>query len=234
LIPEAHVNGLSGCNLTALTCKSSSAIFKALSLSLIMGQKYKVFTDKGLIHINESPKINIPIADIDHIENYESFCTLLESNEIQIVCDKVEEMFTRLFRDFQRIDAAGGLVINEKRVLMIQRFGFWDLPKGKREDGEKVALCAVREVQEECGITADLTIIKSLEPTYHVYEYKGVSVLKKTHWFHMETLFSKPLIPQVEEDITECLWVQFEDIESYLISAFPLIRSLIRDFVNDN
>lgn len=199
-----------------------------------MGQKYKVFTDKGLIHINESPKINIPVADIDYIKNYESFCKLVESNEIQIVCDEVEEMFTRLFEDFQRIDAAGGLVINEKRVLMIKRFGFWDLPKGKREDGEKVALCAVREVQEECGLTDNLTIIKALEPTYHVYEYKGVSVLKKTHWFHMETVFSKELIPQVEEGITECSWVQLEDIETYLISAFPLIRSLITDFINDN
>ena len=199
-----------------------------------MGQKYKVFTDKGLIHINESPKINIPVADINYIENYESFCNLVESNEIQIVCDEVEEMFTRLFRDFQRIDASGGLVINEKRVLMIKRFGFWDLPKGKREDGEKVALCAVREVQEECGLTDNLTIIKELEPTYHVYDYKGVSVLKKTHWFHMETVFSKELIPQMEEGITECSWVQLEDIETYLISAFPLIRSLITDFINDN
>lgn len=199
-----------------------------------MGQKYKVFTDKALIHINESPKINIPVADIDYIENYESFCKFVESNEIQIVCDEVEEMFTRLFRDFQRIDAAGGLVINKKRVLMIKRFGFWDLPKGKREDGEKVALCAVREVQEECGLTDNLTIIKELEPTYHVYEYKGVSVLKKTHWFHMETVFSKELIPQMEEGITECSWVQLEDIETYLISAFPLIRSLITDFINDN
>ena len=84
------------------------------------------------------------------------------------------------------------------------------------------------------GSIGALLIMMLLSILCSQYEYKGVSVLKKTHWFHMETLFSKPLIPQVEEDITECLWVQFEDIESYLISAFPLIRSLIRDFVNDN
>lgn len=234
MIPEAHVNGLSGCNLTALTCKSSSAIFKALSLSLIMGQKYKVFTDKGLIHINESPKKNIPITDIEYIKNYESFCTLIDSKEIQIVCGEVEERFNQLFRNFQRIEAAGGLVINDGKVLMIKRFGFWDLPKGKREEGEEEALCAVREVQEECGVTDDLTIIKELEPTFHIYEYKGVSVLKKTHWFHMETTFTKELIPQLEEDITECSWIYLGDIESYLVSAFPLIRSLLRDFINDN
>ena len=199
-----------------------------------MGQKYKVFTDKGLIHINESPKKNIPITDIEYIKNYESFCALIDSKEIQIVCGEVEERFNQLFRNFQRIEAAGGLVINDCKVLMIKRFGFWDLPKGKREEGEEEALCAVREVQEECGVTDDLTIIKELEPTFHIYEYKGVSVLKKTHWFHMETTFTKELIPQLEEDITECSWIYLGDIESYLVSAFPLIRSLLRDFINDN
>jgi 8-oxo-dGTP pyrophosphatase MutT (NUDIX family) len=199
-----------------------------------MGQKYKVFTDKGLIHINESPKKNIPITDIEYIKNYESFCALIDSKEIQIVCGEVEERFNQLFRNFQRIEAAGGLVINDGKVLMIKRFGFWDLPKGKREEGEEEALCAVREVQEECGVTDDLTIIKELEPTFHIYEYKGVSVLKKTHWFHMETTFTKELIPQLEEDITECSWIYLGDIESYLVSAFPLIRSLLRDFINDN
>ncbi len=199
-----------------------------------MGQKYKVFTDKGLIHINESPKKNIPIRDIEFIKNYESFCKLIESNEIQIVCDEIEESFNCLFRNFQRIEAAGGLVINDGRILLIKRFGFWDLPKGKREDGEDAAMCAVREVQEECGLTDDLTILKSLEPTFHVYEFNGVSILKKTHWFHMDTLFSKELIPQVEEDITECSWIHLKDAETYLLSAFPLIRSLITDFINDN
>ena len=199
-----------------------------------MGQKYKVFTDKGLIHINESPKKNIPITDIEYIKNYESFCALIDSKEIQIVCGEVEERFNQLFRNFQRIEAAGGLVINDGKVLMIKRFGFWDLPKGKREEGEEEALCAVREVQEEFGVTDDLTIIKELEPTFHIYEYKGVSVLKKTHWFHMETTFTKELIPQLEEDITECSWIYLGDIESYLVSAFPLIRSLLRDFINDN
>ena len=32
---------------------------------------------------------------------------------------------------------------------MINRFGYWDLPKGKLEIGENPNECAVREVQEE-------------------------------------------------------------------------------------
>ncbi|MBT5932049.1 MAG: NUDIX domain-containing protein [Flavobacteriales bacterium] len=199
-----------------------------------MRQKYKVFTDKGVIHVNESSKKNIPIVDVEIIENYQAFCELIAKENIQIVSNDIEVKFNDLFCNFQRIEAAGGVVLNDDKVLMIKRFGFWDFPKGKREEGEEVDLCAIREVQEECGITDDLQIVKKLESTYHVYQYKGVSILKKTHWFHMNTSFSKKLIPQIEEDITECSWIHMGQLESYLVSAFPLIRSLSRDFINVN
>ena len=32
--------------------------------------------------------------------------------------------------------------MNGDKVLMIKRFGFWDLPKGKEKKGEEVDLCA--------------------------------------------------------------------------------------------
>ena len=51
------------------------------------------------------------------------------------------------------IIAAGGLVLNEKNeLLMIFRRGFWDLPKGKVDEGETLEQCAVREVKEETGL----------------------------------------------------------------------------------
>lgn len=187
-----------------------------------------------MIHINESSKKNIPIIDVEIIENYQAFCGLIAKENIQIVSNDIKFTFNNLFYNFHRIEAAGGVVMNGDKVLMIKRFGFWDFPKGKREEGEEVDLCAIREVQEECGITDDLQIVKKLDSTYHVYEYKGVSILKKTHWFHMKTSFSKKLIPQIEEDITECSWIHIGKIESYLASAFPLIRSLSRDFINVN
>ena len=52
------------------------------------------------------------------------------------------------------IEAAGGLVINRKgEYLFIYRNDKWDLPKGKLEKGERKRQGAVREVEEECGIT---------------------------------------------------------------------------------
>ena len=53
----------------------------------------------------------------------------------------------------KQILAAGGLVTNAQgEILWIFRRGFWDLPKGKLDDGETIQSCAIREVEEETGI----------------------------------------------------------------------------------
>jgi 8-oxo-dGTP pyrophosphatase MutT (NUDIX family) len=39
---------------------------------------------------------------------------------------------------------------------MILRLGKWDLPKGKMEKNEEPMICAIREVEEECGIKAKI------------------------------------------------------------------------------
>ena len=65
------------------------------------------------------------------------------------------------------IIAAGGLVENEKgEILMMFRRGFWDLPKGKLDEGESIETCAVREVQEETGLQ-NVQLIYFLCKTYH-------------------------------------------------------------------
>ena len=49
--------------------------------------------------------------------------------------------------------AAGGVVLREGKVLVVQRprYGDWSLPKGKREAGESLRETALREVREETG-----------------------------------------------------------------------------------
>ncbi|MDB4195885.1 NUDIX domain-containing protein, partial [Flavobacteriales bacterium] len=59
-----------------------------------------------------------------------------------------------LEKRFRIVEAGGGLVVNEKdEVLFIFRKGKWDIPKGKLEKREKIKHGAIREVEEECGIT---------------------------------------------------------------------------------
>ena len=124
---------------------------------------------------------------------------------------------------FKYIEAAGGLVINERdEVLLIERNGIWDLPKGKVEPDEQVEQAAMREVEEECGIK-NLSLESKITNTYHTYTIRDEIVLKKTYWYLMRYSGSDLLIPQVEEGITVALWVNSEEIPNYLQNTYPSI-----------
>ena len=126
------------------------------------------------------------------------------------------------------IHAAGGLVENEKgEILFMYRRDKWDLPKGKLDEGETLAQCAVREVQEETGIS-QLELKEFLLVTEHIYEERGVSVLKKSHWWLMKTSSTQPLTPQREEDITELKWIGAKDFHIVLSNTYPAIIEVLK------
>ena len=115
---------------------------------------------------------------------------------------------------------------NSNQLLMIFRNGKWDLPKGKLEVGENIKECAIREVQEECGASG-LRIINALQDTYHIYEINGIKILKRTYWFSMHTDSKCSLEPQIEEGITEVVWVDKEQIAEKLNNSFRNIKELL-------
>lgn len=131
------------------------------------------------------------------------------------------------------IEAAGGMVMNQSGdLLMMKRRGFWDMPKGKLDEGESIEECAVREVSEETGLHK-LTIVKKLQTTYHTYLYKGAEAIKPSHWFLMSHVGDEELIPQTEEDITEIRWVNKEEARSLVDQAYPSIAEMIdRYYIN--
>ena len=92
-------------------------------------------------------------------------------------------------------------------MLFIFRNGVWDLPKGKVDKHETTHEAAIREVEEECGIS-HLQMVKKLPSTYHIYQspYKktmGKWILKETYWYEMKYVGHDEGIPQEEENITE-------------------------------
>lgn len=147
-----------------------------------------------------------------------------------VVCadsSNIETTFHAICSAFTQINAAGGVVENEKgQYLLIYRNGMWDLPKGKQEDGEDIALTALREVEEECGISG-LEQKELLCITRHTYRMNGEFILKHTYWYKMVHRGEDDLVPQREEGIEEVKWVNKEDLAEYMQNTYPSIKEVI-------
>ena len=72
--------------------------------------------------------------------------------------------------------------------------------------GETIEECAIREVEEECGISG-LSIISEAFSTFHLYNEKGKTIVKESVWYKMRSTDKSELVPQTEEDILEARWV---------------------------
>ncbi len=149
--------------------------------------------------------------------------------KIYIQSENLKKLLTTFKTRFRVIEAAGGLVRNTKgEYLFILRNGKWDLPKGKREKGETIKQCALREVKEECGIKG-LKIIKELNTTYHTYFLEEKEVLKPTYWFEMQCPEISKLTPQTEEGITKVKWFKKENLKTVLKNTYPSIIDVISE-----
>lgn len=141
-----------------------------------------------------------------------------------------EQEWNAYLEDKLIIEAAGGMVFNSKgELLMMFRRGLWDMPKGKLDEGETIEACALREVEEETGIS-NLMLNGKLQTTYHTYPFQGKTVLKPSHWFKMECTGTEDLVPQTEEDITELRWVDKVEAAELANEAFPSIREMIEKY----
>ena len=122
--------------------------------------------------------------------------------------------------------AGGGLVYNKKgEVLFIFRNGKWDLPKGGIEKHEEIEDTAMREVEEETGVSG-LKITNKLQKTYHIFKRNGTYRLKITHWFEMKTSFDGKLQGQLEEGIEKVAWLNPEQIKEALTNSYDNIKLL--------
>jgi 8-oxo-dGTP pyrophosphatase MutT (NUDIX family) len=136
------------------------------------------------------------------------------------------------FKDYDLIEAAGGLVQKNNKYLFIKRNGIWDIPKGKLEEGEDVEAAAIREIEEECGLDQPI-IERHLINTWHTYPLKGRKILKKTYWYLLTAKEdNKELIPQLEEGITEVKYLSLDNLEEVKANTFTSILEVIDTIVN--
>lgn len=114
--------------------------------------------------------------------------------------------------------SAGGIVFKKDgrgwKVLMVKnRRGAWTFPKGRVEEEENLEEAALREVEEETGIKAEIErYVGSVEYTYHKGE--GIVVDKKVHFFIMKYISGDPK-PDGVENIS-VRWFDLHKVKDYM------------------
>jgi len=193
-------------------------------------QMYKVFVNDCPIILTDDKKIStnykrLIFENVNVLEIVKQMLNL-DLTGICLVCNDLELCWNAFKDNFKIQKAAGGKVFNSiKEVLFIYRFNKWDLPKGKLEKGESIEQCAIREVEEECGIS-NLMIENKLETTYHIFERKGKIIFKITYWFLMSTKYSGMLKPQIEEGIDQVVFKNQQSAKQALENTYENIKLL--------
>jgi len=195
---------------------------------------YKVHFENRFIMISPEP---------DRIQKYSLFHKFYATSELyKLIAEFQADTSTesvnvygtnikhiwKIFRIyFTEVGAAGGLVRHTSgKYLFIEKKGKLDLPKGHIEPGEEPESCALREVEEECGIKGH-SIVKPLQPSYHTYSWEGISYLKKTSWFLMEYNGIMVTKPQSSEGITKVEWLSPDELSMIKRDAWLSLMDVI-------
>ena len=192
-----------------------------LSKKIILQTKTQHIDNQNIKFIDSLTKTQI-------LDIFESFI-VSEIDLLTFESDSIDKGFDKLKKTFKLIYAAGGLIENNNKYLFIFRLKKWDLPKGKLDMGESPEEAAIRECEEECGITK-LTILNELPSTYHIYKYKGSFAIKKIFWYTMSTKYNGILVPQIEEKIEKVEWFDKTQILDIVIpNTYPAILDVINN-----
>ena len=191
---------------------------------IILGTK-KMLNDLPLSEqqfiIRYSGKVKQILQIVDMAEKTSRFDSIL------LWHDDLDKLWLDFKSRFKIIKAAGGVVFNPKNeILAIYRRGFWDLPKGKIEKGERKKEAALREVMEETGITK-IDLIERITKTYHTYRIEKKRILKVSYWYKMSAP-QQNLTPQTEEDIERCVWVDPNDFLQNYRPVYGNILEVVR------
>jgi len=103
------------------------------------------------------------------------------------------------------VEAAGGVVLREGKVLLVHRprYDDWTLPKGKLDSGEGFEEAALREVEEETGLRC--TLVRELSST----EYRDNKDRPKVVRYWLMDVEGGEFAPNEEVDVVR--WMAPED-----------------------
>ncbi len=195
---------------------------------------YKVFVNGKPLIFSTQRFSTLNLLEFKGEESKKKLLTVIERleddplfNGVEIVARHLEKVWADFCSFYKLIEAAGGIVKNDDKILVIYRLGKWDLPKGKMETEESQSEAALREVEEECGVSG-LKIVDKLPEVMHTYVLDNERILKITYWFDMRTSYKGVLHPQIEEDISEVKWVSKDEMQEVLGNTYSSIKELLQ------
>lgn len=119
----------------------------------------------------------------------------------------------------QHTVSGGGIIVgpSNKIVVVSQHGNSWSLPKGHVDPGENLVEAAIRETEEEAGITS-LKLIKKLG-SYKRYQIardgsENKNELKTIHIFLFST--AQTDLQPIDPDNPEARWVSADEVEALL------------------
>jgi len=129
------------------------------------------------------------------------------------------------------VEAAGGVVLRggseEPEVLVVHRVRYddWSLPKGKLDPGEAHEVAAVREVEEETGVRAE--VVAELSQVV----YQVVDGWKRVRWFVMEHLSGDPADREADREVDDARWVDAQQAPHLL--TYPADVELLTEALSN-
>jgi bis(5'-nucleosidyl)-tetraphosphatase len=141
------------------------------------------------------------------------------------------KLLDRFAMFLQRKDASFGAVPvmkkgKEYQFLIIQhQAGHWGFPKGHPEKEETELQTAMRELNEETGLTHfRMSSEVSFEEVYHFYLWRK-RITKTVKYFI--AFIEKPEVQLQEEEIADSRWVKLAEAEKLI--SFEPARKILRD-----
>lgn len=196
------------------------------SYNLIINAQKEEITKAKLIHHVWIKNVTVKdMAVILELLNSKVPTSLIS---LEITTVEYEEVKDFIKGQFKLVKAAGGLVRKKDKLLMIYRLKKWDLPKGKREKGERNAETAIREVEEECNI--DVKLGKKICTTWHTYTMNKKSMIKKTKWYMMDLVDDSKMKPCLEEDIEDLRWMSQKEVYHALQNSYKSIQFVFEEY----
>lgn len=196
---------------------------------IYFGNRVLILTDKVTKTFEKNDGLFYKFSDKDELKEilyaFEEFSFV---PVLYVLAQDAEKVMEHIKSFYTILEAAGGIVKRpDGKFLGIFRNNVWDLPKGKVEKGEFYKQTALREVEEECGLT-NLEVGNRLLDTYHTYNLKGKKILKRTIWYEMSINTDQQPVLQAEEGITNYQWFDTNNIGEALKNTYESLRDVFK------